>query len=109
MVHLCLDEFGIILELTFFYFYVYHLGGSSGTSTSGRARSDPTHHHLHSGGHFGTALPAIDGDTLCPQVSPSGVPTNIERTTVALHGCLKCFIRLYLGSTGMFLIVLMDS
>lgn len=45
------------------------LGGSSGTSTSGRARSDPTHHHLHSGGHFGTALPAIDGDSLCPQVS----------------------------------------
>ncbi|KAA8594053.1 hypothetical protein FQN60_004887, partial [Etheostoma spectabile] len=42
-------------------------GGSSGTSTSGRARSDPTHHHLHSGGHFGTALPAIDGDSLCPQ------------------------------------------
>ncbi|KAG7465584.1 dual specificity tyrosine-phosphorylation-regulated kinase 1A isoform X1 [Solea senegalensis] len=44
-------------------------GGSSGTSTSGRARSDPTHHHLHSGGHFGTALPAIDGDSLCPQVT----------------------------------------
>ncbi|XP_029026932.1 dual-specificity tyrosine-(Y)-phosphorylation regulated kinase 1A, b isoform X1 [Betta splendens] len=42
-------------------------GGSSGTSTSGRARSDPTHHHLHSGGHFGAAMPTIDGDSLCPQ------------------------------------------
>ncbi|MEQ2161924.1 Dual specificity tyrosine-phosphorylation-regulated kinase 1A [Goodea atripinnis] len=42
-------------------------GGSSGTSTSGRARSDPTHHHLHSGGHFGTTMPAMDGESLCPQ------------------------------------------
>ncbi|XP_026076353.1 dual specificity tyrosine-phosphorylation-regulated kinase 1A isoform X1 [Carassius auratus] len=30
-------------------------GGSSGTSTSGRARSDPTHQHRHSGGHFSAA------------------------------------------------------
>ena len=47
-------------------------GGSSGTSTSGRARSDPTHHHLHSGGHFGPVMPAIEGDSLCPQVSQGG-------------------------------------
>lgn len=58
------------------------LGGSSGTSTSGRARSDPTHHHLHSGGHFGTALPAIDGDSLCPQVS--------NRNTLVFIWCIRC-------------------
>ncbi|TSQ46612.1 Dual specificity tyrosine-phosphorylation-regulated kinase 1A [Bagarius yarrelli] len=42
-------------------------GGSSGTSISGRARSDPTHHHRHSGGHFSTAMPSIDCDNLRPQ------------------------------------------
>ncbi|KAM9451919.1 dual specificity tyrosine-phosphorylation-regulated kinase 1A-like isoform 1-T3 [Salvelinus alpinus] len=53
-------------------------GGSSGTSTSGRARSDPTHHHLHSGGHFGAVLPAIDGDTLCPQARKTYPPPLVR-------------------------------
>ncbi|XP_035636001.1 dual specificity tyrosine-phosphorylation-regulated kinase 1A-like isoform X2 [Oncorhynchus keta] len=41
-------------------------GGSSGTSTSGRARSDPTHQHRHSGGHF-SAVQAMDCENLFPQ------------------------------------------
>lgn len=57
-------------------------GGSSGTSTSGRARSDPTHHHRHSGGHFSTAMPSIDCDNLRPQVSGAFTETtkNVEHT-----------------------------
>ncbi|KAJ8396414.1 hypothetical protein AAFF_G00017200 [Aldrovandia affinis] len=43
-------------------------GGSSGTSTSGRARSDPTHQHRHSGGHFSAAVQAMDCENVCPQV-----------------------------------------
>ncbi|XP_076876174.1 dual specificity tyrosine-phosphorylation-regulated kinase 1A [Brachyhypopomus gauderio] len=41
-------------------------GGSSGTSTSGRARSDPTHQHRLSGGHFSAAV-GMDCHNLCPQ------------------------------------------
>lgn len=70
------------------------LGGSSGTSTSGRARSDPTHHHLHSGGHFGTALPAIDGDSLCPQVSNRntlGFLFNVSDAIISWSLTLLCF------------------
>uniref|UniRef100_A0A673HT82 Dual specificity tyrosine-phosphorylation-regulated kinase 1A n=1 Tax=Sinocyclocheilus rhinocerous TaxID=307959 RepID=A0A673HT82_9TELE len=37
-------------------------GGSSGTSTSGRARSDPTHQHRHSGGHFSAV---VTGSLIC--------------------------------------------
>uniref|UniRef100_A0A2K5D171 Dual specificity tyrosine-phosphorylation-regulated kinase 1A n=1 Tax=Aotus nancymaae TaxID=37293 RepID=A0A2K5D171_AOTNA len=44
-------------------------GGSSGTSNSGRARSDPTHQHRHSGGHFTAAVQAMDCETHSPQVS----------------------------------------
>ncbi|CAB1316542.1 unnamed protein product, partial [Coregonus sp. 'balchen'] len=44
-------------------------GGSSGTSTSGRARSDPTHQHRHSGGHFSAAVQAMDCENLCPQAN----------------------------------------
>ncbi|XP_075053346.1 dual specificity tyrosine-phosphorylation-regulated kinase 1A [Mixophyes fleayi] len=43
-------------------------GGSSGTSNSGRARSDPTHQHRHSGGHFTAAVQAMDCETHSPQV-----------------------------------------
>uniref|UniRef100_A0A8C8VEA1 Dual specificity tyrosine-phosphorylation-regulated kinase 1A n=1 Tax=Pelusios castaneus TaxID=367368 RepID=A0A8C8VEA1_9SAUR len=43
-------------------------GGSSGTSNSGRARSDPTHQHRHSGGHFAAAVQAMDCETHSPQV-----------------------------------------
>ncbi|XP_023599084.1 dual specificity tyrosine-phosphorylation-regulated kinase 1A isoform X4 [Myotis lucifugus] len=43
-------------------------GGSSGTSNSGRARSDPTHQHRHSGGHFSAAVQAMDCETHSPQV-----------------------------------------
>lgn len=42
---------------------------SSGTSNSGRARSDPTHQHRHSGGHFTAAVQAMDCETHSPQVS----------------------------------------
>ncbi|XP_065120969.1 dual specificity tyrosine-phosphorylation-regulated kinase 1A [Paramisgurnus dabryanus] len=49
-------------------------GGSSGTSTSGRARSDPTHQHRHSGGHFSAAV-GIDCHNLCPQARQAFVPT----------------------------------
>ncbi|KAG7471317.1 hypothetical protein MATL_G00123310 [Megalops atlanticus] len=42
-------------------------GGSSGMSTGGRARSDPTHQHRHSGGHFSAAVPAMECENLCPQ------------------------------------------
>ena len=49
-------------------FVLLSTGGSSGTSTSGRARSDPTHQHRHSGGHFSAAVQAMDCDNLCPQV-----------------------------------------
>lgn len=68
----------MILKLHLSNTFVYHSGGSSGTSTSGRARSDPTHHHLHSGGHFGTVMPAIDGDSLCPQVRCSSEVNQIN-------------------------------
>lgn len=44
------------------------IGGSSGTSNSGRARSDPTHQHRHSGGHFTAAVQAMDCETHSPQV-----------------------------------------
>nr|XP_048722912.1 dual specificity tyrosine-phosphorylation-regulated kinase 1A isoform X2 [Caretta caretta] len=43
-------------------------GGSSGISNSGRARSDPTHQHRHSGGHFTAAVQAMDCETHSPQV-----------------------------------------
>ncbi|KAF2979604.1 hypothetical protein EK904_008378, partial [Melospiza melodia maxima] len=43
--------------------------GSSGTSNSGRARSDPTHQHRHSGGHFTAAVQAMDCETHSPQDS----------------------------------------
>ncbi|KPP74267.1 Dual specificity tyrosine-phosphorylation-regulated kinase 1A-like [Scleropages formosus] len=49
-------------------------GGSSGTSTSGRARSDPTHQHRHSGGHFSAAVQAMDCENLCPPVSTHSRP-----------------------------------
>ncbi|KAL0994487.1 hypothetical protein UPYG_G00122900 [Umbra pygmaea] len=49
-------------------------GGSSGTSTSGRARSDPTHQHRHSGGHFSAAVQAMDCENLCPQVRQTFPP-----------------------------------
>ncbi|XP_062341040.1 dual specificity tyrosine-phosphorylation-regulated kinase 1A isoform X1 [Osmerus eperlanus] len=49
-------------------------GGSSGTSTSGRARSDPTHQHRHSGGHFSAAVQVMDCDNLCPQQSRQPFP-----------------------------------
>ncbi|XP_077098052.1 dual specificity tyrosine-phosphorylation-regulated kinase 1A [Siphateles boraxobius] len=48
-------------------------GGSSGTSTSGRARSDPTHQHRHSGGHFSAAV-GMDCHNLCPQARQVFVP-----------------------------------
>ncbi|XP_035241331.1 dual specificity tyrosine-phosphorylation-regulated kinase 1A-like isoform X1 [Anguilla anguilla] len=67
-------------------------GGSSGMSTGGRARSDPTHQHRHSGGRFSAAVPAIDCDNLCPQVRqpypPPGVWTGgvgSEPVTVETH------------------------
>lgn len=47
---------------------VLSAGGSSGTSNSGRARSDPTHQHRHSGGHFTAAVQAMDCETHSPQV-----------------------------------------
>jgi hypothetical protein len=49
-------------------------GGSSGTSNSGRARSDPTHQHRHSGGHFAAAVQAMDCETHSPQVSVPSAP-----------------------------------
>lgn len=47
-------------------------GGSSGTSNSGRARSDPTHQHRHSGGHFTAAVQAMDCEAHSPQVVLKG-------------------------------------
>ncbi|KAM4699275.1 dual specificity tyrosine-phosphorylation-regulated kinase 1A isoform 1-T2 [Discoglossus pictus] len=41
-------------------------GGSSGTSNSGRARSDPTHQHRHSG--FTAAVQAMDCEAHSPQI-----------------------------------------
>ncbi|XP_010869156.1 dual-specificity tyrosine-(Y)-phosphorylation regulated kinase 1A, a isoform X1 [Esox lucius] len=49
-------------------------GGSSGTSTSGRARSDPTHQHRNSGGHFSAAVQAMDCENLCPQTRQTFPP-----------------------------------
>uniref|UniRef100_A0A8C5M734 Dual specificity tyrosine-phosphorylation-regulated kinase 1A n=1 Tax=Leptobrachium leishanense TaxID=445787 RepID=A0A8C5M734_9ANUR len=43
-------------------------GGSSGTSNSGRARSDPTHQHRHSVGHFTAAVQAMDCEVHSPQI-----------------------------------------
>lgn len=48
-------------------------GGSSGTSNSGRARSDPTHQHRHSGGHFTAAVQAMDCEAHSPQVVLKGI------------------------------------
>ncbi|XP_051767411.1 dual specificity tyrosine-phosphorylation-regulated kinase 1A isoform X1 [Ctenopharyngodon idella] len=48
-------------------------GGSSGTSTSGRARSDPTHQHRHSSGHFSAAV-GMDCHNLCPQARQAFAP-----------------------------------
>lgn len=65
-------------------------GGSSGTSTSGRARSDPTHQHRHStGGHFSAAV-GIDCQNLCPQVHTI-TQTSARTFTVKLcvHACKR--------------------
>uniref|UniRef100_A0A8D0L110 Dual specificity tyrosine-phosphorylation-regulated kinase 1A n=1 Tax=Sphenodon punctatus TaxID=8508 RepID=A0A8D0L110_SPHPU len=51
-------------------------GGSSGTSNSGRARSDPTHQHRHSGGHFTAAVQAMDCETHSPQVRQQFPPPH---------------------------------
>ncbi|XP_028825978.1 dual specificity tyrosine-phosphorylation-regulated kinase 1A-like [Denticeps clupeoides] len=64
-------------------------GGSSGTSTSDRARSDPTHHHRHTGEHFGAVIPALDCDNICPQLyhPPVVWPGTIgpEPVTIETH------------------------
>lgn len=64
-------------------------GGSSGTSNSGRARSDPTHQHRHSGGHFTAAVQAMDCETHSPQVSPArphARPPPCLRSSVGAQG-----------------------
>ena len=64
-------------------------GGSSGTSNSGRARSDPTHQHRHSGGHFTAAVQAMDCETHSPQVSPAcphARPPPCPGNSVGAHG-----------------------
>ncbi|KAG8450188.1 hypothetical protein GDO86_002721 [Hymenochirus boettgeri] len=65
-------------------------GGSSGTSNSGRARSDPTHQHRHSVGHFTAAVQAMDCETHSPQVRqqfPPGwtVPEVPTQVTIETH------------------------
>lgn len=75
-------------------------GGSSGTSNSGRARSDPTHQHRHSGGHFTAAVQAMDCETHSPQVSSqcswhSPAHFNCDSSSVRMFEAL-CLCPLFL-------------
>ena len=79
-------------------------GGSSGTSNSGRARSDPTHQHRHSGGHFTAAVQAMDCETHSPQVSPAcphvrppPCPRSSVGCPVSLGDCR--FLRMVIASS----------
>ncbi|XP_041089220.1 dual specificity tyrosine-phosphorylation-regulated kinase 1A isoform X1 [Polyodon spathula] len=67
-------------------------GGSTGTSNSGRARSDPTHPHRHSGGQFTAAVQAMDCEAHCPQVRQPYPPPVVwtggdvpQQVTVETH------------------------
>ncbi|MGH0176740.1 UNVERIFIED_CONTAM: hypothetical protein FKN15_073483 [Acipenser sinensis] len=77
-------------EMNIFCYDLLFEGGSTGTSNSGRARSDPT--HPHSGGQFTAAVQAMDCEAHCLQVRQPYLPPVVwtggdvpQQVTVETH------------------------